>query len=429
MNLKKLFILVTSLVFGCKTEEPQNPPTVITKVASDVTFNVATLNGEVTDEGFSATTDRGFVFSEKNTNPTGNDSRVQVGFGKGVYSIVLDKLTVNTKYYYKAYATNTKGISFGEVQSFTTADYKLPMVSSDSPIEINYFSVVINGTVTDEGGSLVTERGICYSLNPNPTISENKVIAGTGKGSFITGIYNLKDNSKYFYRAYAINIKGISYGIAKSFNTLDASNGFRDTKTKVVEVKSKTGRIWMDRNLGASQAATSMTDKNAIGDLYQWGRGADGHQLRTSPTTYVQVNSDVPGHDYFIATIDNYVPNWRIPNNDNLWQGANGVNNPCPVGFRLPTASEWDLERLSWSSNNRDGAFASPLKLPIAAERSRMSGTILFSDYSGTAWSSTIDNRNSYNFSFAFYYDRNTATIPPSGVNRAEATTVRCIKD
>jgi hypothetical protein len=89
MRILKLFILFSIVLLGCKTEEPQNPPTVITKVASDVTLKNATLNGEVTDEGFSATSERGFVFSDKNTNPSVSDSKVQSGYGKGVYSIVL----------------------------------------------------------------------------------------------------------------------------------------------------------------------------------------------------------------------------------------------------------------------------------------------------------------------------------------------------
>ena len=61
-----------------------------------------------------------------------------------------------------------------------------------------------------------------------------------------------------------------------------AQNSLKDNITKVVEVKSNTGRIWMDRNLGATRAATISTDTSAYGDLYQWGRGSDQHQLRKS---------------------------------------------------------------------------------------------------------------------------------------------------
>lgn len=53
--------------------------------------------------------------------------------------------------------------------------------------------------------------------------------------------------------------------------------------------------------------------------------------------------------------------------NANLWQGVNGINNPYPVGFRLPTALELDEELATWSSQNASGVFASPLKLAMVA--------------------------------------------------------------
>ena len=54
---------------------------------------------------------------------------------------------------------------------------------------------------------------------------------------------------------------------------------------------SSTGRLWMDRNLGATQVATSTTDAASYGDLYQWGRDSDGHQSRTSSTTTTYTNT------------------------------------------------------------------------------------------------------------------------------------------
>jgi hypothetical protein len=119
-----------------------------------------------------------------------------------------------------------------------------------------------------------------------------------------------------------------------------------------------TGKTWMDRNLGASQVATSSTDANAYGDLYQWGRGSDGHQCRNSPNTSTLSSTDQPGHGSFIFSPSD----WRSPQNGNLWQGLSGINNPCPSGYRLPTEAELNSERLSWISNNAAGAFASPLK-------------------------------------------------------------------
>lgn len=107
-------------------------------------------------------------------------------------------------------------------------------------------------------------------------------------------------------------------------------------------------------------------DELAYGDLYQWGRAADGHQKRNSPTTSTLSSSDQPGHGSFILAPPPL--DWRSPQNDNLWQGVNGVNNPWPVGYRLPTEAEWEAEEQTWSSSDAAGAFASPLKLPVAVD-------------------------------------------------------------
>ena len=150
-----------------------------------------------------------------------------------------------------------------------------------------------------------------------------------------------------------------------------------------------TGEIWMDRNLGASQVATSSTDTDSYGDLYQWGRAADGHESRTSGTTSTLATSDTPGHDDFIT--NSISPNdWRSPQNDNLWQGESGTNNPCPSGYRLPTEAEWEAERSSWSSNSSAGAIASPLKLPVAGGRFYSNGSLGLVGSSGYYWSSTV---------------------------------------
>jgi hypothetical protein len=142
------------------------------------------------------------------------------------------------------------------------------------------------------------------------------------------------------------------------------------TPTAVVDVTNPTtGKTWMDRNLGASQVATSSTDAAAYGDLYQWGRGADGHQCRNSGTTTTLSSTDQPGNSNFILA-PNAPYDWRSTQNDNLWQGVNGINNPCPSGYKIPTYAELDSELSSWINNNAYGAFNSPLKFTQAGYRS-----------------------------------------------------------
>jgi hypothetical protein len=183
-----------------------------------------------------------------------------------------------------------------------------------------------------------------------------------------------------------------------------------------------TGKIWMDRNLGASQVATGSTDTNAYGDLYQWGRGADGHQIITSGTTSTLSSNDNPGHGNFI-TNGSDTSDWRSPQNDSLWQGVNGTNNPCPRGYRLPTQAEWAAERTCWSSNNAAGAFASPLKLPMAGRRNDINGSLSYVGSYGYYWSSTVDGVYSYQL---FFYSNYAGTFSSF---RAYGLSVRCLKN
>jgi uncharacterized protein (TIGR02145 family) len=179
----------------------------------------------------------------------------------------------------------------------------------------------------------------------------------------------------------------------------------------------------MDRNLGATQVATSSTDAASYGDLYQWGRLLDGHQIRTSGTTATLSIGNVPGNANFITSSSD----WRSTQNDNLWQGVNGINNPCPTGYRLPTETEWEAERNSWGTgsaqNTAAGAFASALKLPMAGYRDLSNGSLYNVGSSGDYWSSTVSGtfaRSLYCGSSNAYMDTNY---------RANGFSVRCLKD
>jgi uncharacterized protein (TIGR02145 family) len=193
-----------------------------------------------------------------------------------------------------------------------------------------------------------------------------------------------------------------------------------------------TGQIWMNRNLGAIQAATSSTDFNAYGSLFQWGRAADGHQqinwtsaTAGTPTTDLITStlSDSPLNARFITPLG--APfDWRTSPNDNLWQGVNGTNNPCPSGYRLPTEAEWNAERSSWASQNTAGAFASPLKLTTAGMRANSNGTLTNTGTNGYYWSSTVNAGQS-----RYLYIAPSPPIGTESLLRSYGFSVRCIKN
>ena len=188
----------------------------------------------------------------------------------------------------------------------------------------------------------------------------------------------------------------------------------------------------MDRNLGAERVATSSTDALGFGDLYQWGRGADGHQCRDSGTRTTISTSDQPGHpDFIIVPNTSTTEDWRNPQKNTLWREIGGINNPCPTGFRIPTDDEFRAERLSWvGGSNSTGAFNSVLKLPLSGFRERTTGVISLTAQNnpyGFIWTSQVGGGASSNDAVAFAYFDNNAFENPYA--RGRGYSVRCIKN
>ncbi|MBE8189976.1 MAG: hypothetical protein HAW58_03805, partial [Candidatus Thioglobus sp.] len=188
-----------------------------------------------------------------------------------------------------------------------------------------------------------------------------------------------------------------------------------------------TDTIWMDRNLGAERVATSSTDTMAFGDLYQWGRRADGHQLRTSGITTTLATDISPGHADFITNSGNNIRDWTDTSTDAdgsarqaVWGSIDG-SGVCPTGFKVPSEAELEAERVSWASNNLAGAFASNLKLIGAGHRS---GAAPSSNTSGSYWSSSVANVEGQSGYLSFGDNASTTRT-----TRYFAFSVRCIRD
>ncbi|MFN4952065.1 MAG: LamG-like jellyroll fold domain-containing protein, partial [Flavobacteriales bacterium] len=133
---------------------------------------------------------------------------------------------------------------------------------------------------------------------------------------------------------------------------------------------------------------------------------------------------DQPAHGNFIIA-PNAPYDWRAPQNANLWQGINGVNNPCPSGYRIPTEQELNNERLSWSSPNTQGAFSSNLKLTLAGYRYYNSGGILLTAQEGFIWSSNINSTGTA----SRYLDWGNNNSDIFDAYRVFGMSVRCIKE
>ncbi len=145
-------------------------------------------------------------------------------------------------------------------------------------------------------------------------------------------------------------------------------------------------KYWLDRNLGAQQTAAYPNDSLARGDLFQWGRTADGHQLRTSDTTRTLATSAIPGHNDFIAAP--FGQNWMAAPDSTLWSLPTKTNNVCPDGWHVATADELGMELHSWSHDNIADSFNSTLRWVPGGSRDNH-GTERYSTYWAFVWSST----------------------------------------
>jgi uncharacterized protein (TIGR02145 family) len=194
--------------------------TLTTAEVVNVSNNSANCGGNISNEGGSVTA-RGVCWSTS-PNPTIAGSKTSDGTGGGLFASNLTGLSAGTTYYVRAYATNASGTAYGDQKSFITSSQStsLALVNTLSVSNIGTTFATVNCSISSQGGSGVTERGICWSTNPSPTVNSDRIASGQGQGSFAVSLPNLISGGKVYYvRAYAVNAQGISYGEILNFVT------------------------------------------------------------------------------------------------------------------------------------------------------------------------------------------------------------------
>ena len=288
------------------TTKTINLPTVSTTNTSNISYTSATISGNVSKDGGANVTERGIVYSTSK-GPTTSNSKVKNGSGTGSFSCDLSNLQDGVTYYVRTYATNLKGTAYGEEKSFTTKTITLPTVSTSAANDISSTSAAVGGNVSNDGGANVIERGVVYSTSKEPTTSNNKVKNGSGTGSYSCDLSNLQDGVTYYVRAYAINLKGTTYGEQLSFSTPKLENG-HDYVDLGLSVK------WATCNVGATKPEQSggyfawgETESRSyfVTDNYKWGWGYITKYNDEDDLIELELSDD--------AAHVNWGGNWRMP--------------------------------------------------------------------------------------------------------------------
>lgn len=198
-------------------------------------------------------------------------------------------------------------------------------------------------------------------------------------------------------------------------------------------VRGKDGKIWLQQNLGSSRVAVDKADVDSYGDLFQWGRWDDGHQLRNSAITAApdeNFPSGLAGNSSYIAGDPEW---WKEFQGGDQWTASDPGNvtpgrgiDPCKAvgpGWQMPTQSEWETLVSSENINNPASAYSSYLKLPASGYRSSGNGGFTFVGQRGYFWSSDTSSLGA-----KYLYVGTIIANASAGAPRGQGAAVRCIK-
>src|SRR3989339_264914 len=331
MKTKIIFCIVilfsVQLIFfvSCEKEstddgEATGPvPVLTTSAVTSIGADTATCGGNISSDRGKKITERGVCFDTIQNPTTTKKKSVHPKDTIGIFSVKLSGLKSNKTYYVRAYAINSAGTGYGNELSFSTnAIISLPTVTTNAITNITSTTAISGGTISSDGNSSITARGICYSTNPNPSISNSPTNNGTGTGIFSSNLSGLAPNTTYYVKAFATNIKGTGYGAERSFTTLvsvTCPSDVYDIDGNSYPVVAIGSQCWMKANLKTTKYADNTTIQN-ITDNTAWSTSSTGAYC-----DYNNISTDY-GHLY-------------------NWYAVNNIKNICPTDWHVPTNTEW----------------------------------------------------------------------------------------
>ena len=235
-------------------------------------------------------------------------------------------------------------------------------------------TAIIKTYVTSPGAA-ITERGLYWGTNPEPTETDNKVVLGSEIGYITKALLDLTPNTTYYIKSYATNSEGTSYSEVVSFTTLENPKEY-----EYVDLGLPSGLKWATHNIGA-------TSPSEYGDYYAWGElFTKDEYTESNSLTYGKPMDDISGTEYDAATI-NWGSEWRMPTKDEMQE----LIDCC--GW------EWTKQNNVYGHKVTSKTNGNSIFLPAAGY---CTGTMLnVAGSAGYYWSSSpCDNGNAYNLYF-----------------------------
>lgn len=346
-------LLVGSLaLIGCEAnKEYVSENTVVTAEINFVSETMANGGGSVENGGKAIVNSKGICWNTQ-PMPTKVNMKTVDGTGDGSFFSQLDNLSPNTTYYVRAYATNSLGTTYGNEVTFKTKSSDLPILQTTPIANITATGGKSGGTIIYEGISSVTERGVCWSVNNAPTITDQKTINGNGLGTFTSTIYGLNPDFSYYVRAYATNSSGTAYG--NSIFVKPFKSSITDIDGNVYTTVAIGTQIWTVENLNVTKYQNGVQIAN-ISDNALWNTTENGAYCNYDNDA---LNSIVYGKLYnWFAAVDarNIAPEgWRVATYEDYQILIDYLGGPGEAAEKM---NKGVFKALPGGKRNRDGVF------------------------------------------------------------------------
>lgn len=348
-------------------------PEVGNVTVTEIGVSKATFSSTITSDGEGNISDCGFCYSVS-PNPTINDNRASYGPGTSTFGKSVSRLSENTTYYVRAYATNEAGTNYSSETAFTTKEVTAASLSDVTVSSVNFTSANVEAQITDNGNGTVTDAGFCYSGEHYPTLQSGTKVSCGKETSLKAKITGLEPEHTYYLRAYAINEKGTSYSNEVTITT--PKHEVNPYTTILVETSYGTAEINMAKVVGGTfimgAQKTSAAKENYDKDAYSDESPTHSVTLSSyyiSNTTVTQklwyvVTGNYPAVSNSYGLGDDY-PVYNVSYSD-CQQFINMLNNITGKNFRMPTEAEWEFaarggnnsSSTKWSGSGTCGASA-----------------------------------------------------------------------
>lgn len=408
--------------------------TVTTTAVTDITSTTAVSGGNVTADGGDAVTEKGICWGT-DPDPDQTDNVINGGAGLGAFTSNITGLEPGHTYHVRAYAENSAGVTYGADVEFNTPGTMATVTTAAITNNTTGTSVTAGGNVTADGGATVTVRGICWSTDPMPDLTDNVVNATAGgTGAFTVQLTGLDPYSTYYVRAFATNAAGNAFGDPVSFLTPLA-----DIDGNTYSAVTIGAQVWMGENLRTTHFN-------------------DGAQIPYVPVAGDWIALDDAAYCYYGNDSVAYKPTFGAIYN---WFTAS-AGNLCPSGWHVPTDADFmtleetlgmdeaDLEILEWRGTDEgtqiksedgwlysgSGTNSSGFNAVPAGLRLYVDGAYLHEGTRAYFWASdqTATNTGYYRQLNATENNNDPTGDPEGQIRRqgAEKTagkSVRCVKD